>query len=589
MSWDSVSRGSAALALFWSDAEEYGRDENTVMWRARYRTPAKLPGKDEPGATGICGACQPGGRYLVKVMWRPLQAPGIKVQGVRSNWQFARQETHVEKRSLSIRIWRDAAEDAKKHLAIAHSECAIAHEVHGADGEGKISDCLLDHVGSVEDGLDVDGLLSGEVTLFTVHFFPGMRLGEFWPQGILADGAAAPFLFVTIAAQALESLMKVNTAKYVHHNIGVDAFGVVRERERGGIRVRLTDFDMALKAEEDARSEGSPSNLNAPPEWTEKAAFSENHPYTFDNYQLANLLMELLTGMSMLELVYVSWKAIFQQFQYEALSGKDAWCDAQGYRHHASLCDFHHMRAVFGFITRKFKTNYRSISMYVNLASKKKEVKLPVARKVWDNMVRDFQEFPAFMDVVGSMLQSSPEKRPANAQTVLETPAFLDLLKAVVGKATEMAKQRGLADEHVVMSGPGQQSVGARFERTSGSKCYFADAPDGPHRNEVDTGVDVSATICRSLCEKDGGCANYAVSAEGGCLVYTRTEPEDFKLEAAKFAPQEFRAEGPDINGREIKNKTERLAAQRVNLKRDSGREATENEDAGWKCYSKAD
>jgi len=582
-----VSRGSKALTLFWSDAKEHGHDENSATWRARYRKPAALPGEGQPGATGICRACRDNGHYLVKVMWRPLQADGIDLVAVPSNWQFARQETHVERTLLRAHIWRGAAEDAKKSLAIAHSECVIAHEVHGAAGKGKISDCLLDHVGSVEDGLDAYGPLSQEVTLFTVHFFPGMRLGEFWPQGIVADEAAVPLLFVTIASQALESLMKVNRAKYVHRHIGDDAFGVVLER--GGLRVRLTDFGMALKAEEGARSEGSPSNLNAPPEWTEKEAFSKKHPYTFDNYQLANLLMELLTGMSMLELVYVSWKAIFQQFQYEALSGKDAWCDAQGYRHHASLCDFHHMRAVFGFITRKFKTNYRSISMYVNLASKKKEVKLPVARKVWDNMVRDFQEFPAFMDVVGSMLQSSPEKRPANAQTVLETPAFLDLLKAVVGKATEMAKQRGLADEHVVMSGPGQQSVGARFERTSGSKCYFADAPDGPHRNEVDTGVDVSATICRSLCEKDGGCANYAVSAEGGCLVYTRTEPEDFKLEAAKFAPQEFRAEGPDINGREIKNKTERLAAQRVNLKRDSGREATENEDAGWKCYSKAD
>jgi len=46
--------------------------------------------------------------------------------------------------------------------------------------------------------------------------------------------------------------------------------------------------------------------------------------------------------------------------------------------------------------------------------------------------------------------------------------------------------------------------------------------------------------------------------------VYALTEPEDFKLQAARFAPQEV------FNG-------------------SSGLEATENEDAGWECYSKAD
>eukprot|EP00421_Protoceratium_reticulatum_P042218 CAMPEP_0168456478 /NCGR_PEP_ID=MMETSP0228-20121227/51313_1 /TAXON_ID=133427 /ORGANISM="Protoceratium reticulatum, Strain CCCM 535 (=CCMP 1889)" /LENGTH=51 /DNA_ID=CAMNT_0008471409 /DNA_START=62 /DNA_END=214 /DNA_ORIENTATION=+ len=51
------------------------------------------------------------------------------------------------------------------------------------------------------------------------------------------------------------------------------------------------------------------------------------------------------------------------------------------------------------------------------MASKSKDVELPVIGTVWDNMVKDFQEFRAFMDVVGSMLHSSPQERPADAQT----------------------------------------------------------------------------------------------------------------------------------------------------------------------------
>eukprot|EP00421_Protoceratium_reticulatum_P064176 CAMPEP_0168415354 /NCGR_PEP_ID=MMETSP0228-20121227/30191_1 /TAXON_ID=133427 /ORGANISM="Protoceratium reticulatum, Strain CCCM 535 (=CCMP 1889)" /LENGTH=509 /DNA_ID=CAMNT_0008429165 /DNA_START=1 /DNA_END=1527 /DNA_ORIENTATION=- len=508
-------------------------------------------------------------------MWRPMQAPVIRAgvkAGVPSNWPFARQETHVEKDLLKTFIWQGAAADAKESLAIAHSECVIAHEVHGAAGAGKISDCLLDHVGSVEDGMEADGRLSQETTLFTVHVYPGPRLGEFWHQGIVADEAAAPLLFATVAAQALESLMKVNTAKYVHRGIGLGAFGV--GLQQGRFTVRLTDFDLALKAEEDATREGSSSNLNAPPEWTEKEAFSKKHPYTFDNYQLANLLMQLLTGMSMLELFYVSWDSIFQKFfSMETLAGKDAWCDAENFRH--KLCDFHHMRAVFAYVAKNQKTSYSMISVYVNMARRSKKAELPLAGKVWDVMVKDFPlEFAAFMEVVGSMLRTRPEERPADARAVRESPALKALLRAVQARAHEGAEERDRAaqqqktkkldDKPFGMAGPRQQSAGPRFERTSNSQCYFA---DGPRRNEVDaTGVDVSATVCMALCAKDGGCTHYAVSARGGCLVYTRTAPEDFRLAAAEIPP---------LEGRKVRDK----------LEHGTGFEANEYKDAGWECY----
>eukprot|EP00421_Protoceratium_reticulatum_P072475 CAMPEP_0168410478 /NCGR_PEP_ID=MMETSP0228-20121227/27714_1 /TAXON_ID=133427 /ORGANISM="Protoceratium reticulatum, Strain CCCM 535 (=CCMP 1889)" /LENGTH=162 /DNA_ID=CAMNT_0008424211 /DNA_START=152 /DNA_END=637 /DNA_ORIENTATION=- len=146
--------------------------------------------------------------------------------------------------------------------------------------------------------------------------------------------------------------------------------------------------------------------MNGPPEWAGGNTYSKENPYGFDVFMLANVIVELMTGMPMVDIVYSVRNKIFQMGS--SILSRTTWCRARGYGASSSKCQIKHAMALFYQATR-------SVPLTADLMIKYVEWAKTGASKVWNGLMESNdvdREFREFLELLAKMFSISPKDRP---------------------------------------------------------------------------------------------------------------------------------------------------------------------------------